>query len=379
MQRQMPISAPGKGKGESPLQTEFKFLMGRLKKGESELEDLTRILDKKLNDFNANSQPVYTSWCRVKMDIAFCLFEHLTNKPRGQEQKMQLNQFIQDIVSNIQHSPHGLNNEEVNNLNDLSRDLEDFGIMSMNDLSEDDLMLVTDMKEAMLDDLLDTLRVHFRKQGLEVDLDNIDASLSKSELRKVIEERLSRARSIADKKKERASKKKKEKAASEITEAQSELETIKKKGLSEIYKRLAKLIHPDMEKDPERQALKLEWMKKLTVAYDDGDLNMMLKIEAEWAADMTNHTDEMSEEKLKAYIALLKDQLKTQAKEKNEIFSNPKYYNISFFAQGPLMLTVSSRDINYYIQEKENQDRGLLYTIQANDKAAERTVSSLIV
>jgi hypothetical protein len=195
----------------------------------------------------------------------------------------------------------------------------------------------------------------------------------------VIEERLSRARSIADKKKERASKKKKEKAASDITEAQSELETIKKKGLSEIYKRLAKLIHPDMEKDPERQALKLEWMKKLTVAYDDGDLNMMLKIEAEWAADMTNHTDEMSEEKLKAYIALLKDQLKTQAKEKNEIFSNPKYYNISFFAQGPLMLTVSSRDINYYIQEKENQDRGLLYTIQANDKAAERAVSSLIV
>ena len=106
---------------------------------------------------------------------------------------------------------------------------------------------------------------------------------------------------------------------------------------------------------------------------------MMLKIEAEWAADMTNHTDEMSEEKLKAYIALLKDQLKTQAKEKNEIFSNPKYYNISFFAQGPSMLTVTSRDINHYIQEKENQDRGLLYTIQANDKTADRAVASLLV
>jgi hypothetical protein len=379
MGKNIPISTEGNGKSESPLQTEFKFLMGRLKKGEADLADLTKTLDKKLNDFNTNSQPVYTSWCRVKLDIAFCLFEHLINKQRGQEQKMQLNQFIQDIVSNILHSPHGMNNEEVNKLNDLSRDLEDFGIMSMNDLSEDDLMLVTDMKEAMLDDLLDTLRVHFRKQGLEVDLDNIDASLSKSELRKVIEERLSRARSIADKKKERASKKKKEKTEDDKSSAASELEALKKKGLSEIYKRLAKLIHPDMEKDPQRQELKLEWMKKLTVACDEGDLNMMLKIEAEWAADMTNHSDELSEEKLKAYIALLKDQLKTQAKEKNEIFTNPKYYSISFFAQGPLMLTVSSRDINYYIQEKENQDRGLLYTIQANDKAAERAVAGLIV
>ena len=64
MAKNTPISTEGKGngKGESPLQTEFKFLMGRLKKGESELEDLTRTLDKKLNDFNANSQPVYTSW-----------------------------------------------------------------------------------------------------------------------------------------------------------------------------------------------------------------------------------------------------------------------------------------------------------------------------
>jgi hypothetical protein len=43
------------------------------------------------------------------------------------------------------------------------------------------------------------------------------------------------------------------------------------------------------------------------------------------------------------------------------------------------MLTVSSRDINYYIQEKENQDRGLLYTIQANDKTADRAVASLLV
>jgi hypothetical protein len=83
MQKQMPISAPGKGKGESPLQTEFKLLMGRLKKGEADLADLTKTLDKKLNDFNTNSQAVYTSWCRVKMDIAYCLFEHLANKQKA--------------------------------------------------------------------------------------------------------------------------------------------------------------------------------------------------------------------------------------------------------------------------------------------------------
>ncbi len=58
---------------------------------------------------------------------------------------------------------------------------------------------------------------------------------------------------------------------------------MKKRNLKSLYKQLAKVLHPDLETDPESKLQKEEWMKRLTSAHALGDLRELLSIEFEWS------------------------------------------------------------------------------------------------
>ena len=107
-----------------------------------------------------------------------------------------------------------------------------------------------------------------------------------------------------------------------------QLEEWKNKGIGTLYKRLAKELHPDLEQNPERRVEKDRLMKQLTTAYEKRDLIVLLELESEWLKQVDKDTETSSEDRLKVYNTLLKDQIHDLENQLRMIRLNPRYYDL---------------------------------------------------
>lgn len=363
------ISTSTEGDSRSPLEIEFHRLVLLLQQGEKEKSALEKKLSKKLQECIEKVQPIFTEWCRIKLGIALNLFEHLNDWKRKEDQQTALLTIIREELSALRAVPHGFNEEELEILQELEEDIETFQWSSFSDLSEEEQAEVIEEKEWQLEERLEEIRLHFAAEGLQVNLDHIDPYLSEQELRAEIRKRIKIARDRKEKEEKRAQDK------AQTASVKNELDEIKQKGLSEIYKRLVKILHPDREMDEAKKLVKEAWMKRLTVAYEENDLTTMLQIEAEWGSEQK----EKNEDKLTSYVALLRDQVKKQEAEINQMVNHPRFYSLAFFAQGAHnMLRVSIKDMQRALEMEETKARSLLFTLEAKDKTSLRTINGMI-
>jgi len=112
---------------------------------------------------------------------------------------------------------------------------------------------------------------------------------------------------------------------------QEEAQTLK--SMRSIYLSLAKALHPDTITDPEEKSRKEELMKKVTAAYSDRDLSMLLKLEMEWVRTEGRALDTLPDGQLKLYIAALKEQVEALEQERDVLFMNPRFADVSEFAR----------------------------------------------
>ncbi len=135
---------------------------------------------------------------------------------------------------------------------------------------------------------------------------------------------------------------------------EAELEAARKRGISTIYKQLAKVLHPDRERDPVRHAEKAELMKQLTQAYRSGDLHMLLRLELEFIHGEECRTAEMGDEKLAIYCDLLKEQVTELEEERERQDLDPRYAVLSgpfgFFAHRREDLTMQAKALRAQIE-----------------------------
>jgi curved DNA-binding protein CbpA len=82
----------------------------------------------------------------------------------------------------------------------------------------------------------------------------------------------------------------------------------RRRTIGAIYKQLAKVLHPDLEPDPEKRGEKLALMQQLTAAYRNEDLPSLLRLELEWLHREEGDLDRLTEEELKIYNAVLREQ-----------------------------------------------------------------------
>lgn len=162
----------------------------------------------------------------------------------------------------------------------------------------------------------------------DIDFSDIDPSSSQEDILRHIFMKMGQgARDFQDRF-EQAPKTKKELAKEAKKQAVEELQN---KSLQSIYKQLARVLHPDLERDSEMRALKEELMKKLTVAYENDDLFSLLKIEMEWMNHSVNKTQFHNDSEIKVYNAILKDQVEELEMAYEAIFMNPRYLSIQRF------------------------------------------------
>lgn len=121
----------------------------------------------------------------------------------------------------------------------------------------------------------------------------------------------------------------KERKKSKRTLAKEERERVaaemRDKDVGQMYKQLAKLLHPDLEPDPERRQQKEEAMKRLTVAREAGDLHTMLQLELEWMERESADVSRLGEDRLKIYNAVLKEQFQELQRRFAWMLDDPRY------------------------------------------------------
>ncbi|NTU41800.1 MAG: hypothetical protein HGA78_01850 [Nitrospirales bacterium] len=135
-------------------------------------------------------------------------------------------------------------------------------------------------------------------------------------------------------------RRKKTKKQLEMEELQKREEELSQRSMRSIFLSLAKALHPDTITDPEEKARKEELMKKVTEAYTNKDLSMLLKLEMEWVRSEERSLDILPDDQLKLYISSLKKQVEALEEELEAIYINPRFAPVCDFSFYPKPYTM---------------------------------------
>ncbi len=134
---------------------------------------------------------------------------------------------------------------------------------------------------------------------------------------------------------------------------------IEKKSVSELYKELAKLIHPDLEQDETIRYQKEQLMKELTAAKDKEDVHAMLLIQQK--AAVLNNTEGSEKgyslQLLKMYNNSMKKKLEALKRSLQQQVFRSFGSKESFYAHGRKKIPVEARiknDINSIKELQQN-------------------------
>ncbi len=193
------------------------------------------------------------------------------------------------------------------------------------------------------------------QMGIELDLSELDDSPeSFARMQQQIREELDRRK---EEERQHNASQKKTKKQLEKELKQKEAETMKLKSLRNIYISLAKALHPDTETDPTEKLRKEELMKKVTIAYNEKNLPALLQLEMEWVVSESDHLANMQDQKLKFYIASLKEQVAELERERNALYHHPRFSNIKHFAH--YHEANARREINNLVSSHKKQRKSL--------------------
>ncbi len=169
------------------------------------------------------------------------------------------------------------------------------------------------------------------KDAFDMDIDPDSMGDTPEEFARFIRRMRDEFKSSDNQREEPFSRKYKSKKQLAKEELRQKEEAHQLKSMRSLYLSLAKALHPDTEMDFAEKKRKEELMKKVTAAYADKDLATLLKLEMQWVASETRALDTLPDEKLKLYIASLKEQAAALEDEHASVFYNPRFTPINDF------------------------------------------------
>jgi hypothetical protein len=335
----VPEPSPGKldltikvnpGNIHSPAQVEFNKRLKALEKARAALERRRAYLDNDLVICREKLMPLLEK--RNQTEYQLIILTHAARKTLKltKRRAAALEDLLCFKLEGLLDDPVGLGEEETKTLESIFDELD-----PQPDNSEPD----EEEKEAIREEFED-IRAYIealaRKAGLELDLEGLDPNIDPAELDMEIQRRILAAAEKSGKSPnlDRTSPRrgrKPSKAALERERQRKETEEAKKRDFKTLYKQLAKVLHPDLETDPALKQHKQSWMQRLTAAHASGDLHAMLAIEIEWLGEEAGNLAKATDEKLRVYSLVLKEQLDDLKQQTSYLSHQPEYFPLRRF------------------------------------------------
>ena len=298
----------------SPAMKTFERLKKQVTKQQRLLTEHQKELEECLAYYYAKIEPVQKAIDDSRMEMTILFYQYYKGKKfLGRKQYHVFKEIIVNKVKTLCDSipPQELP-QEIKTMH------SEFNIGDYDDMIEQDFAF-------MKQDMQQVLKEMF---GVDFDLSAINHTDDFSEIEKKLDESLSKAKE----KYEEPPCKPKSKKQLLKEQQKNEFYELQKRELGAIYRQLAKIVHPDLVQDPEEKLAKELLMKQLTAAYEKKDLHALLLLEMQW---LNRASQQSSDDQVKIYNSLLKDQLESLNAQKAMISLDPRYYPIHPFTQDP--------------------------------------------
>ncbi|MBV4357951.1 hypothetical protein [Pinibacter aurantiacus] len=296
----------------SKAQQAFNGLIRKIERLQHAIQLNTQLLDEKLMYYNSEMLKQERELLEAKKEIVKELYKAFISKTYKGRERTLLKSIITSHLEDIM--------EEGELEDELQQIFRGVKKMDYQEMKAKDF----EMEKEKLEQI-------FSMYGFDVNTEAFKSAKSKDDLLKesfkMMEEFERKAEERKNEKK--AGKKTKKQLARELNDQQKE--ELRGKNIGRVYKQLAKIFHPDLEPDPAKKTEKEELMKQLTIAYESKDLHTLLRLELEYIHKEENNTANLSEEKLKIYNEVLREQVAELESELHMLPMHPQYSALHAF------------------------------------------------
>ena len=313
-------------------QLEFNLLLDRMNRAEAKIQSERQFLDSLLDECITKVYPVHLDFIKLDLQIIEELFTYFKNTKFSAIRRRSFTDYINEKIDYILFCPNGLNEEQNVRLLEIQKEIYK---VEEEKKTKKDKLFDAEMEFEMM---RGQLEVELIERGFNIDLSGLKMEMTPEEINSFVEDKIRNYIPGESKYKDTRQDKKKSKKQIEREVKEAEIEELKGKSLSSIYKSLAKIIHPDLEQNPEKRIQKEQWMKMLTVAYDKKDLKTLLEIELEWAKGESDHIESIALDKLKLYNEMLRSQVQEMEIAAATAYNEQKYGLLLYFTDGPYKL-----------------------------------------
>ncbi|ALJ00003.1 hypothetical protein [Rufibacter tibetensis] len=313
----------------SELQHQFNASIQTIDQLKIKLAEREKIIDQARARVQKEVQPLVREMVTHRVAMVQLLDEayHQEDFPRLEKEKLEA--FIKDQASIMVHH-YGA--EELAEL------LQRYEVPTPTN-SEANASKVKEETQSLLKNVL----------GLEVnlqDLSDLEAFQAKLD-QQMQEEQEKREAQRTQRQKSKAQQAKEAKA-------KTQLQSISKAS-RRLYTTLAKLLHPDRERDATARLWKEEAMKKVTIAYHQDDFFELFRLQLEFMQEQEHVLKQVPEDQLTYYVQLLQEQITELEDEHSNYYMGQDAHLYHDFGGTPKQMEAKFRSAKKGLREEIQQ------------------------
>jgi hypothetical protein len=312
------IPTPAADRPLTEAQATFRALLGKVESLRESIDVEEEQLDATLSFYAEEIVPKLARQTSVQKDLvrAFAPYLNKSFFPR-QDERVEFRELTRELLDQIANKERGLIDAD---LREIYNAVHGVGY------AQDERKAIAKAKAALLQ--------MFAEAGLEADFSELDGAVSEADFMLRAEALIARVRKMKEAETEAATCAEHGHHATDDEELRA-AEEFRKRSIANIYKQLARVLHPDFERDTEQQKVKVQLMQELTEAYRQNDLHTLLRLEMQWIENEGGDIERLTEEKLGVYATILREQVRALENRLRDLMFHPRYRPIMIFNDGP--------------------------------------------
>ena len=358
------VIRPGRGAPLSRTQVEFNRLMKNLETAKGRHAREQDRLDEALAASIRELMPLVEDLHRVNRDLVFMGRKAWQTLKLSAKRRLWFGDLLSGKAADLLADPVGLSATEVELLEAV---VEELGPSELDQRMKEDANEDFDFLRAVMEQAA-------REAGGELDLSDLDPTGDPEEFARVASERLQAALEGMENQAATKPRRKPTKAQAAKERDQLAREDAKNRDLKSLFKQLAKAFHPDLEQDPLLKQHKKVWMQRLNTAYAANDLREMLQLEMEWLGEEATNLATASDDKLKVYCMVLKEQIADLKRQTHFLPDEPQYGPLHRFRHPHYGTLANPASIQRNLREALRHHRQMLETLAANNAASRQMI-----